>query len=88
MRRAAPLIRPKFKPAAELRPDEQRRARRHRLFDQACILAGSTTLYCAIHDLSSTGAKLEIGENSWSSRLQIEAHPAKRDHYGANCMAW
>jgi hypothetical protein len=45
--------------------EEKRRARRHRILNQGRILAGKTTVYCAIRDLSSTGAKLQVGEDSW-----------------------
>jgi hypothetical protein len=44
---------------------EKRRSVRHEALKQARVIAGQATIYCAIRDLSTTGAKLEVGSCSY-----------------------
>jgi hypothetical protein len=44
---------------------DKRRAPRHPVLNQARILAEPSALYCAIRDLSATGARLQVGRDTW-----------------------
>jgi hypothetical protein len=44
---------------------EKRQAARYETLNQARVIAGKAAIYCAVRDLSITGAKLQVGSCSY-----------------------
>lgn len=59
--------------------EEKRGAARHRVLRQGKILLEGQSIYCAVRDLSSDGAKLQVGDVELPEKfdLAIIGHPRR-----------